>query len=177
MHQSLRSSVVAFISLASQIIHGCAYVSGVLDSSRDANDDIRCLREEVSSSRSIVQEFRRVLEDLKTSGVPAAPSNMMNSMDSTLKSIEKARRSLAEFITRNELSGAKRSKFKFVLSRGICKKHISRLGENKKDITDKKMDILFQVPACDVDITIYSFDVDTSKSKIFKLCLCAATIV
>lgn len=59
---SVGASVVAFIGLSGQVLHGCEYVYNLINNVRDAPEDLQNLGVEVQDFRTAVLSFQRLLQ-------------------------------------------------------------------------------------------------------------------
>ncbi|TGO90815.1 hypothetical protein BPOR_0050g00200 [Botrytis porri] len=151
------ASVIAFLGLAGQLVQGCEYVCRTIDRIKEADDDVREFRSEVSSLELIIDSFRNVLQDLETSGVQLTASGRMHAVRSVLNTAQEAVQNLIKLIATNNFSGRKRSKLKFVFLRDTCANTIpARLDE-------------VHVAACNTKEAISVFKNDLFK-KINDLC-------
>ncbi|KAF7942064.1 hypothetical protein BELL_0026g00300 [Botrytis elliptica] len=141
----LGASVIAFLGLAGQLVQGCEYVRRIIDGIKEADDDVRELRSEVSSLELIIDSFRNVLQDLETSGVKLTASGRMHAVRLVLNTAQEAVQNLIKFIATNKFSGRKMSKLKFVFLRNTCAKHASRINKVKHDIAIMQANIILHL--------------------------------
>ncbi|KAF7911008.1 uncharacterized protein EAF01_002516 [Botrytis porri] len=168
------ASVIAFLGLAGQLVQGCEYVCRTIDRIKEADDDVREFRSEVSSLELIIDSFRNVLQDLETSGVQLTASGRMHAVRSVLNTAQEAVQNLIKLIATNNFSGRKRSKLKFVFLRDTCANEkislVSNLGHFSKVVSTipARLDEV-HVAACNTKEAISVFKNDLFK-KINDLC-------
>ncbi|KAF7938748.1 uncharacterized protein EAE98_001086 [Botrytis deweyae] len=131
----LSASVIAFLGLAGQLVQGCEYVRRIIDGIKEADDDVRELRSEVSSLELIIDSFRNVLQDLETSGVKLTASGRMHAVRLVLNTAQEAVQNLIKFIATNKFSGRKISKLKFVVIKRDLNSLALKLGDSSNIVS------------------------------------------
>jgi hypothetical protein len=128
---ALSSSIVSFIALAGQVLHGCRFVVEFFDDVVDAQDDLAHVVSEVEGFRSAVLAFQSVLQRVHP---PIDIQPVEEQIKSALYSSSSVINDLNAFITKHRrerrwkaLTLARR-KAKFV-------KYLDRLARAKADVS------------------------------------------
>jgi hypothetical protein len=128
---ALSSSIVSFIALAGQVLHGCRFVVEFLDDVVDAPEDLAHLIAEVEGFRSAVLAFQSVLQQVHPAMNVQPVEEQINS---ALYSSSSIINDLKAFIKKHQRE--KRWKA-LILARRKAKlvKYLDRLARAKADVS------------------------------------------
>jgi hypothetical protein len=124
------ASIISFVALAGQVLHGCLFVSEFLENVHDAPDDMRHLTAELNTFRCAVLGFQGVLQQFDPSmDIQPAVEHIKVALHSSTSVIDE----LKSFVEKHQRKNIWKD-LRLATRKAKLSKYFDRMGRAKVDM-------------------------------------------